>query len=127
MNDEGFFDWFRTTMKNIVIQTPPKDKAVYLIIFNDGIVKIGISESPLKRIHTVSHQSGRIIKTAFVSKPTQFAREIEEDFKSYFVQARCNGEFFQITHEDAFQFLNDYEEIEWTQSVWEAVYPEYEL
>lgn len=94
---QALFDLF----DNGGLKKEPSTKCVYAIKFTDGIVKIGISNNPLKRIRVIEKQSGRTIDDYFISKimPTADALEIESSIKKEHKSKNLNGEFFNIDYQ----------------------------
>ena len=75
---------------------------IYLIA-NDslGIIKIGISSEPLKRMQSLQCASGcklRLIKSA---SPIGKALSVERELHDHFASHRTFGEWFSITEEEA--------------------------
>lgn len=82
-------------------------KQVYLASFEDGVVKIGVSASPKKRIAQVSKASGRKPAKAHITKATPYALKIESEFKAHFAKFCTNGEFYKLPYHAALDFLQN--------------------
>lgn len=76
------------------------DKSVYLLEFQDGTIKIGVSKEPEKRIKTIINQSGRILKNKYITESISNSFTIESKIKNRYRKNRLNGEYFKLNYED---------------------------
>ena len=89
---------------------PPKVACVYALKMANGNVKIGISQDVFKRKNTVKSASGiEIIDFYYTGfAPRNFILKIEKRCHETFKNYRTNGEFFNITFEEACAELDKY-------------------
>ncbi|MDE9456171.1 GIY-YIG nuclease family protein [Xenorhabdus bovienii] len=75
------------------------EQGVYLIEFDDGSVKIGMTQTNFKkRLNTIRNQtSARILRSEFIE--CKNPSRVESSLHSKFSYARGNGEFFFINYE----------------------------
>jgi hypothetical protein len=67
---------------------------VYIIENEHGMVKIGVSKQPIKRIQILQNQSGLKIVNSYISEPTTKYRDIEKYLHQQFSIYRKKGEWF---------------------------------
>lgn len=82
----------------------PDDKScVYVFEFSDGLVKIGVSNNPERRMRNLISGGGRAVTNHFESDfvPTSKAFEIEKAMHKFFQKNRGIGEYFNIQFYDA--------------------------
>lgn len=79
-------------------------KSLYIIEFEDKVVKIGVSKEPNKRLKTIEHNSGRKIKRSYISEMIQNSFTIEMKLKKMFKQHNMNGEFYDLNYEEVLRF-----------------------
>ena len=70
-------------------------KYVYLLLFEDGVTKVGVTTQPEKRFKNIENSSGRKIKGYYLSKPCANAHKIESKILNRFSENRVKGEFFK--------------------------------
>lgn len=75
------------------------DKAIYLLEFLDGTIKIGVSKEPDKRIKTIINQSGRTLKNKYITEMLSNSFTIESKIKNRYGKNRLNGEYFELNYE----------------------------
>lgn len=95
-------------------------KAVYVINFSDGSVKIGVSKNPKERVHTLSKQSGKRILAYWHSCLLSNSFEIERNLHSDFGEYRLEGEYFDVNYRDVLQTVKDKYQLD--VSVSESIY-----
>jgi len=89
----------------------PDDKScVYVFEFSDGLVKIGVSSNPERRMRNLISGGGRAVTNHFESEfvPTSKAFEIEKAMHKFFQKNRGIGEYFNIKFYDACAKLWDF-------------------
>jgi Meiotically up-regulated gene 113 len=84
-----------------------KPKQPYIIGFDDGMIKIGVSSEPSKRINTISLQSGRTIKNLFIGPRLNNAHQMESKLKDLLIDEHVKGEFYETSFNKVFQLLKD--------------------
>lgn len=92
------------------LKTVKPDKYVYIANFKDGIVKIGVSKNPTKRINTILSQSGRELLKLYISEimPHAKAYQIENQLKNQLSPNKVKGEFFCANYETIVELLQKY-------------------
>jgi len=73
---------------------------VYVIECDHGLIKIGKSVNPKKRISGILSQSGLGLVSKFVSINTEFYASIESELHHKFKQFRSVGEWFTVPFND---------------------------
>lgn len=89
-----------------VIEPSNGRQGVYLMLRSDGVVKIGISRAPFKRLATFSSNSPdrlRLVRFHHVAEPLK----VERDLHARFAQAKVAGEWFHIAIADAVGALEE--------------------
>jgi|GEM_PF-3473475 len=76
-------------------------KCVYVIETDNGLVKIGVSQSPKARIKTIEKTGGHIIVNQYISEPCKIAQMIELSAHKSFQAKRKIGEYFTCTFDEA--------------------------
>lgn len=86
-------------------------RMVYVIGFEDGVIKIGISKNPMRRMKSIELQSGRHVSEYRFSNalPKMKALEIEALMKKVLEPYHLNGEFYKISYKKAVGLLDYYE------------------
>jgi len=75
---------------------PASKPHIYLLEFEDGVIKVGISTKPHQRIHQIHRSSGRVVKRKYV-KASPKARAVESEFIKKYQNCRIkNTEFFNM-------------------------------
>jgi len=72
----------------------------YIIKFNHGLCKIGMTQDPQKRIKVLS-SNGLKIKDSYVTKRCKNYKKIELSMHLLYEKNRCNGEYFKVSFEAA--------------------------
>ena len=80
-------------------------RCVYVILFDDESVKIGVSKDPKKRINTISHSSGKKIVESWFSDLLENAFDVEHKAHKRFSEKRLKGEYFRISYTDALEAI----------------------
>jgi len=85
-------------------------RCVYVIGFEDGVTKVGISKSPERRVATIGKQSGRKVSEYRISDslPAKEAFEIECLMKQVLSAYALEGEFFNVPFKKAAGLLEHY-------------------
>lgn len=92
---ESLPSWLEEVAKSV--SNRPEEKAnVYVIEFQDGVVKLGISKTPNKRIKTIEKQSGRNVQRTYLTPKLarEKAQSLEQILKGKFASKNLNGEFY---------------------------------
>lgn len=76
-------------------------KHIYVILSENGNVKIGVSKNVEKRISAIKGASGYKIKDCFVTEKCSNAFEIEKMAHEYFKEKRLFGEWFKADFKEA--------------------------
>lgn len=82
--------------KEIKNMKKPVKGFLYAILFEDGIVKIGITKNFELRIKSLKTGTGRNILKSICSVPRENYREIEFDLHEYFKTYKTQGEFYKV-------------------------------
>ncbi len=80
---------------------------VYIIENELGLVKIGISSKPERRIKEIANASGLNITKKYFSKPCDNFAKIEKKLHEEFKTVRKKGEWFNIPFNEAVSSLNN--------------------
>jgi len=80
-------------------------RRLYLLLFEDGLVKIGVSRNPRERMKALENQSGRTVKRFCVFDTEKPALTIEAGFKRRFKEYAVGGEYFSVPFDTAKLFL----------------------
>jgi len=77
-------------------QSDDYEQGVYVIEFDDGFVKIGMTATSFsKRMQTISHQTAaKILRAEFIE--CDMASKVESDLHRHLAAYRGNGEFFKV-------------------------------
>lgn len=89
------------------IKTEKRHGHVYVIQTSDGIIKIGRSTIPEKRIDSLKTQGNLKIVKKYVSKKTDAYYEIETKAHNAFEDERTKGEWFNSSFENAVEFIKN--------------------
>lgn len=79
---------------------------VYCLERPDGLVKIGVSSNPTKRIAAVSSQGGFGLSRVWMSIQTQDAKWFERAAHQDFAELRSVGEWFSVEFDEAVDRLS---------------------
>lgn len=90
---------------------PPK--CVYILAFENGIIKIGVTQDFRRRAREIIAETGfNVVNWCHTDKiPAEFARDIETALFEKFESAKVDGEFFKVEFETALNYLDNREEI----------------
>lgn len=83
-------------------------KSIYIIKFTDGIIKIGVSKDPEKRIRTIERNSGRLTKNKYITEPINNSFQIENKLKNKFKENNIKGEFYNLDFDTVIYFVNKF-------------------
>ena len=78
-----------------------KNKYLYVLEFTNGTVKIGITKEKGRRMKAISSASGMDIVRSFFTEKIDNVQNLETELHRHFSDARLNGEFFDISFEEA--------------------------
>lgn len=81
------------------------DQEVYVLLFSDKTVKIGIAADVVARANAISCAKGHEVKRLWSSGPLANAREIENAAHKQFKLARLKGEYFDISFDQAVEAI----------------------
>ena len=81
---------------------------VYVIENELGLVKIGISSKPERRIKEIANASGLKITKKYFSEPCYEFAQIEKKMHHYFSKNRKKGEWFDIQFDADVNALNNH-------------------
>lgn len=84
---------------------PKRLKRVYLVGFDDGMTKVGVSKNPEARKCQIEKASGRKSVEFFVTEATEFAFKVESEFMVHFAALRADGEFYKLPYPTALEVL----------------------
>lgn len=82
-----------------------RGKIVYLLVANDGRLKVGITSHPRRRIHGLVLQSGIEIAEILATTAIRNASAIEASFKARHRRYRIEGEWHRMPTDDARRFI----------------------
>lgn len=83
-------------------------KSLYIVEFEDGNVKIGVSKNPEKRLKTIENNSGRKIKNFYVSEKIENSFKVEANLKNKLKQYNLNGEFYNLRYTRVLKLAKDF-------------------
>lgn len=78
-----------------------KNKYLYVLEFTNGTVKIGITKEKERRMKAISSASGMDITRNFFTEKIDNVQDLETELHRYFKNKRLNGEFFDVSFEEA--------------------------
>ena len=78
-----------------------KNKYLYVLEFTNGTVKIGITKEKEKRMRAISSASGMKITRSYFTEKIDNVQNLETELHRHFKDKRLQGEFFDITFEEA--------------------------
>lgn len=78
-----------------------KNKYLYVLEFTNGTVKIGITKEKERRMKAISSASGMNITRSYFTEEIDNVQNLETELHRHFKNKRLNGEFFDISFEDA--------------------------
>lgn len=78
-----------------------KNKYLYVLEFTNGTVKIGITKEKEKRLKAISSASGMNIVRSYFTVKIDNVQNLETELHRHFSDVRLNGEFFNISFEEA--------------------------
>ncbi len=92
-------------MKNKALEnaTRPslKNKYLYVLEFTNGTVKIGITKEKERRMQAISSASGMDITRSYFTGKIDNVQSLETELHRHFKDSRLNGEFFNISFDEA--------------------------
>ncbi len=80
-------------------------KAIYLIRAENGLVKIGLGESPKKRLSQAQSSSPIRLELIHMASVDN-AEEVEKSLHQLYAAKRSHGEWFQLTEDDVSDIKN---------------------
>ena len=80
---------------------------VYILQRPDGLIKIGFSTDPTKRLRSLETQGGFDAASAWVSVPVENAKAVEAKAHEKLAEHRVIGEWFKADFDDAIQTVID--------------------
>jgi transcriptional regulator with XRE-family HTH domain len=80
---------------------------VYIVQRPDGLIKIGFSTDPTKRLRSLETQGGFDAASAWVSVPVENAKAVEAKAHEKLAEHRVIGEWFKADFDDAIQTVVD--------------------
>lgn len=86
---------------------PKSFKSIYIGEFSDGTIKIGVSNTPLKRLNTLAKQKGFEVTKVAYSKPIVDSFKVERRIHNHFKAHRLEGEYFICKFEDVANYINN--------------------
>lgn len=86
----------RFLTKNGVVSDKADDKYIYLVANEDGLVKIGRSKDPIKRVRELSTGSDSHLICVAYWKVKEKSNIIEKEIHKYFEEYRVKGEWFSF-------------------------------
>lgn len=95
--------WSLESLLDVSVSKEVKVRFIYVALFSDGMVKIGMSMSPEKRINVISKQSGRLVVDSFYTKVADGvnASKVEARILNSLSEFNVNGEWFDIDYQMA--------------------------
>lgn len=114
---ESMAFWGALRAAAAVPKEAPPPGHVYLALFADNVIKVGVSRRPETRLKNVSTGSGRSIKEVWTAEfsSEKEARALEKKFLARFEGRRLAGEFLDMSFEHALSWLKGQSEVEFTQ------------
>lgn len=84
-----------------------KAKSVYVLLADDGSVKIGVSNNVSHRKHTLENYTGKTIVNYFYTNQCSNSFKIESMAHDYFSKDKIYGEWFNIDFRDACEYVKN--------------------
>ena len=84
-----------------------KPKSIYVLLANDGSVKIGVSNNVEHRKHTLENYTGKTIQEYYHTPLCSNPFEIEANAHNYFIEDRIYGEWFDIDYHKACEYVKN--------------------
>ena len=84
-----------------------RPKSIYVLLANDGSVKIGVSNNVEHRKRTLENYTGKTIQEYYYTPLCSNPFEIESSAHNYFKENRIYGEWFDIDYNDACEYVRD--------------------
>lgn len=81
--------------------------SVYAVERPDGMVKIGVSKHPRRRMRTIETQGGFKAKAKFFADAVENGREIEKRVHEHFAPFRNVGEYFSVDFRVAVHVIDE--------------------
>ena len=85
-----------------------ESKSLYVVEFEDGNVKIGVSKNPKKRLGIIENNSGRKIKNFYISKKIENSFNVETKLKKELKQYNLNGEFYNLKYTKVLKLAKEF-------------------
>ena len=82
-------------------------KSVYVLETDTGLIKIGISTNPDRRIALIETASGFSIVKRYIASPCVNASKIEKEAHRHFAHVRKKGEYFLCAFFEAVQKVTE--------------------
>lgn len=86
----------------------PISKRIYLAIFKDGVVKVGVAKDIDKRIRQIEKSSGRKLINLFATEETQQYSGIVAELKKHLAAHCLNGDFFELQRSAALKLVTSF-------------------
>ena len=87
-------------------EIPCNQKCVYVLLSDEGPVKIGVSREVKRRKQTIETTAGIIAADFFFTAPLSNYGIIESRCHKHFNEKRKRGEWFNIPYEEAVAYVN---------------------
>ena len=84
-----------------------KPKSVYVLLADDGSVKIGVSNNVEYRKHVLENYTGKNITKTYFTPPCSNSFAIEKLSHTYFQENRIYGEWFNIDYSEACTYVSN--------------------
>ena len=97
----GAVELFKDKMYENASAPSLKNKYLYVLEFTNGTVKIGITKEKERRMKAISSASGMDLVRSFFTEKIDNVQNLETELHRHFSDARLNGEFFDISFEEA--------------------------
>ena len=82
-----------------------KPKSIYVLLADDGTVKIGVSNNVNHRKRTIENYTGKIIQKFYYTSLCSNPFEIESNAHNHFKSNRIYGEWFDIDYDSACEYV----------------------
>lgn len=105
-------DYSKFSKKYVAIDTIPASLPstfgiVYIVKSKRGLLKIGMTTTPRKRIRTIETSTGLTLENIFISSPCTNYRQIEKLMHAKFDRHRQEGEWFKCGFDQVVAALQD--------------------
>lgn len=80
---------------------------VYVIQFESGKVKIGISVQPKKRFRTLENSSGTLIEKRYISEINENYKEVEKEAKKEYKSKNILGEYYDVSFDELVEYVEN--------------------